>query len=297
MALTMLAKANHLNLHHWESARGVGVEMTMKQFYILLVLVAGCFGLVACEEDPVSAPVGASGEIVGFVTLRDVNGVRRTDMSGVRVTLRGTTFSALTDTNGKWRMTSVPAGIYDLDMSKPAFATNHLRAFQFVGGGTAYLPSVIDLVESRQDTFMLEKLSFLSDYQYYRKDTLVETDTGWMQPLDSTEIPNRFIALEGMASFEIDTQTSAVVYLRPYYTDLTIVPSTNYAVGVITKGHSTFKLSVQYPLQYGYPRGVPVELVLTTRQNNTYYFEPDTRKRIVTDPHDLLRVMVTLPME
>jgi hypothetical protein len=245
----------------------------------------------------VSAPVGASGEIVGFVTLRDVNGVRFNDMSGVRVTLRGTTFSVLTDTNGKWRIWSVPAGIYDLDISKQGFATNHLRAFQFVGGGTAYLPSVIDLVESRQDTFMLEKLSFLSDYQYYRKDTLVETDTGWMQPLDSTEIPNRFIAFEGMASFEIDTQSSAVVYLRPYYTDLSIVPSTNYAVGVITKGHNTFKLSVQYPLQYGYPRGVPVELVLTTRQNNTYYFEPDTRKRIVTDPHDLLRVMVTLPME
>jgi hypothetical protein len=263
----------------------------MKRICGLLLLVL-CLGMVSCTDDPV---VGPSGEIAGFAGLRGTDGERLRDQSGIRVMLRSTNLSTLTDSLGKWRVANVPAGIYDIELSKPGYATNLIRAYQFVGGGTAYITSITDLVRSMRDTMVLRNFSFVPEYEYFYRDTLIETDTGWMRPIDSNALQDRAFRLEGSVSFESDTQTSSPIYLQPYHVDLSLVPSNNYHLGVVRKGSNDLTLSVQLLIQRAYPRGVPVELVFTTRAMNTFYFEPSTRRRIVTDPHDLLRVVVTIP--
>lgn len=267
----------------------------MKQIYIFLVIVAGCFGLAGCGADPV-APV-ATGSIVGFAGLRDEAGTRLTDQSGITVRIKGSNRVGTSDTAGVWMLNDVAAGIYDLEISKPGFATNYLRAFQFVAGGTAYITSVIDLIRSRADTLVLAHYTYKPEYEVLYRDTLVETDTGWVRPLDTLEIPNRVIEFEGDVRFESDTQHYAPLYLRPFFNDLSVVPGTNYLIGAVHDGHQVLDISIQQFIQRGYPRGVPVTVTFTTRQNNTYYFEPSSRQRIVTDPHDLLRIVLTLPVE
>ena len=132
----------------------VGWLMMQRVGYLtVLLLLLSSLVLVACESDPI-APAG---DISGYASLRDERGERLADHSGMRVQLRGTNLSALTDTSGYFTISGVPAGIYDLDYSKPGFASNQFRAFQFVGGGTAYLSSVVELIRSRADTLLLDK--------------------------------------------------------------------------------------------------------------------------------------------
>jgi hypothetical protein len=270
-----------------------GIMMQRVGYLTVLLLSLSSLVLVACESDPI-APAG---DISGYASLRDERGERLTDQSGMRIQLRGTNFSTLTDTAGRWTISGVPAGIYDLDYSKPGFASNQFRAFQFVGGGTAYLGTVVELIRSRADTMLIEKLTYEPELRITLRDTMIEVDTGWMQPFDTTLIPDRFIQLEGEVRFEDPSLESSKLYLRPWYDDLIVVPSANYEIGTVTRGRNVIQIDVQQPIQHGYPRGVPVEMILTTRRNNTWYFEPSARQRLVTDPHDLIRVTVTLPQD
>ncbi|HET6510751.1 MAG TPA: carboxypeptidase-like regulatory domain-containing protein [Candidatus Kapabacteria bacterium] len=261
----------------------------------MIILLLGLSTLASCSED--DALVAPSGAIAGFAGLRDVDGARLSDQSGISIKLKGTTLTASSDTLGKWTLANVPAGIYDIELSKPGFATNYIRAYQFVGGGTAYITSIVDLVRSVRDTLVLRNFSFVPQYEYFYRDTLIQVDTGFVRPLDSNALPNRAFRIEGSVTFESDTQSSAPLYLQPYYTDLSIVPSTNYLVGAVRKGSNDITLSVQNLIQRGYPRGVPVEITFTTRAINTFYFEPSTRERLVTDPHTLLKIVATIPEE
>lgn len=268
--------------------------MPMKSWFVVLWIVAGLC-LTGCSEDAVlNAPQGG---IAGFAGLRDLDGSRLKDQSGVRVSLKGTEYAALSDSIGRWTISDVPAGIYDIILSKEGFATNYIRAFQFVGGGTAYITAITDLVRATRDTLVLSRFTFVPEYDVFYLDTLIEVDTGFVRPIDSVALPNRAFRLEGTVHFESDTQSVAPLYLQPYYTDLSVVPSTNYLVGAVRKGSNDITLSVQNLIQRGYPRGVPVTITFTTRAANTFYFEPSTRERLVTDPHVLLRVTTTIPEE
>jgi hypothetical protein len=61
------------------------------------------------------------------------------------VSVEGTTFSTTTDSSGRWTINNLPAGTYNLSFTAPGFAMRREIGFQFVGGGTAYVPPYISL--------------------------------------------------------------------------------------------------------------------------------------------------------
>jgi len=79
-----------------------------------------------------------TGDIVGFVGLYEVDGNKSLIQAGVSITVEGTTKSAITDVNGRFVLSGITTGIYNLVFSKAGYGTYKIISFQFVGGGTAY---------------------------------------------------------------------------------------------------------------------------------------------------------------
>lgn len=95
------------------------------------------FILSSCGGDSSTGPV-ASGDIWGYVTLADQDGIQLNDHSGMQVSLEGTTHSTTSDVNGKWVLTDVPAGVYNVMFQKQGFSWRK-EQLQYVGNGAYYM--------------------------------------------------------------------------------------------------------------------------------------------------------------
>jgi hypothetical protein len=116
--------------------------MRILSVFFLSVLVLSPF-LAGCgEEEPMTGPLLLSGNFTGFVTLIDSNGSRLKDLSGVKVSIDGTSFSAMTDSLGKWNINEISTGIYTINYSKPSYGIYKAMNQGFVGGGTLFLNPV-----------------------------------------------------------------------------------------------------------------------------------------------------------
>lgn len=119
----------------------------MKTIKLAAFLSVFCISLVllGCKGDVgPSGPTGPSGpsltgNISGLVTLTDSNGVQPVNRSGVTVSIEGTSFSAVTDSTGRWQINSVTTGNYTIDISKNTYGMSKIQNYQFVGGGTSYV--------------------------------------------------------------------------------------------------------------------------------------------------------------
>jgi hypothetical protein len=253
-----------------------------------LVTIALLFSslLVSCESDVIVQPA-LRGSIVGYAGIKKSNGDRFTDQSGISVKIPGQTSVAITKEDGQWQLENIEAGIHDIEFSKPGFASTKIRAYQFVGGGTAYLTNNVDLIQSTLDTFVVSNARYEPDYRYIPNGT----------EIDTVEVPNQFLVITGMIKFEDPKIDSSTLYIQPHLTDLSIIPSLNHGLTFISKGNAEVRIPVQQIMQYGYPAGQEIEVTFTTRMNNTHYYEPIMRKRIVTDPHNFLKLRTTIPIE
>ena len=104
---------------------------------IIFLVIISCL-VYSCNQYDQPTIVNLRGTMTGFVRLVDENG---DDLSsgGVKVSVDGTNFSTLSDSSGKWTLSDVTAGTYDISFSKEGFGTNKVVSFSFVGNGTAYL--------------------------------------------------------------------------------------------------------------------------------------------------------------
>lgn len=105
----------------------------MKYSFLIAVIF---FYLSGCMGDPGPAGPTLSGDIAGRIYLYTDNGLRLQDNSGVQVSIEGSIISTLSLSDGSWKLSGVPAGIYTIVFSKPGFIANKYFNIQFVGGGT-----------------------------------------------------------------------------------------------------------------------------------------------------------------
>jgi|GEM_PF-4529472 len=104
----------------------------MKKIFLLLSIVI--FVNLSCEKENSSAITDVKpGNITGLLDIWESN-----DNSGAFVSLKGTKISTTTDYNGKWTLTNVEPGVYDIIFSKPGYDTTEVYGFPFPGNGTAY---------------------------------------------------------------------------------------------------------------------------------------------------------------
>jgi hypothetical protein len=104
---------------------------------LLLFALALLAGIIfsGCKEVTSS---GIPGDIAGTLQVLDTNNAFLKDNSGVRVSLEGTSYSTISNSDGKWSLTNIPAGTYTIVFSKENYATQKEQNFSFSGNGTYY---------------------------------------------------------------------------------------------------------------------------------------------------------------
>ena len=113
-------------------------------FYILVnILMVGCKGDKG--DVGLTGPQGPilTGNISGFVELHSKDFLRYSDNSGVEVSVEGTNISTTTDINGRWTLSNLSTGTYNIVFTKTGFGNIKKIGYQFAGGGTAYLDKII----------------------------------------------------------------------------------------------------------------------------------------------------------
>ncbi len=103
---------------------------------LLIALMPGCDSLKG-PEGP-TRPV-LTGDVIGFAYLRDTSSLPLADNSGITVSAEGTNVSAVTDSAGRWVLSNLATGTYTLVFSKAGYGTMKKPAYQFVGGGQAWV--------------------------------------------------------------------------------------------------------------------------------------------------------------
>jgi len=103
----------------------------MKFFKIIIILNILLF-LLGCDKN--EGNIILEGNIVGFVNLVDEAGNEVEDKSGVNVTIEGLTSSANTNEDGRFELSNVPAGTYNIIYNKTGYGSYKRFSFQFIGG-------------------------------------------------------------------------------------------------------------------------------------------------------------------
>ena len=137
-----------------------------------------------------------NGNMVGYVYANDTTSIiGYTDSLpniGIRISIDGTNYSAISDKEGRWEMDNVPPGTYNISFTKYGYAMEKWVAYSFAGNGTAYL-GITDIYQIAKwnASFVLRHFE---DYSYlYYKDTIILDSLGQkqtIQVLDTIFYPN-----------------------------------------------------------------------------------------------------------
>lgn len=125
----------------------------MKLFKILLAsyILIFLFGCDKNEED-----IFLVGDIVGFVSLIDETGNGVEDKSGVNVSIEGLARSAKTNKEGRFELSNVPAGTYNIIYEKNGYGLYKRFGYQFIGGN---IPALLqETVLYEQPTIEIQNL-------------------------------------------------------------------------------------------------------------------------------------------
>lgn len=133
----------------------------MKKTTFILITSSVLFSFCKKQEGPQgpqgSAGPSLSGTLVGYVDVYDSYGaLQKSDSVTINVT--GKSISAPTDTMGKFVISNLTTGTYELVISKPTYQDTKIPSLNFVGGGTQYLTNRIGITQT--PAFTLSNLSF-----------------------------------------------------------------------------------------------------------------------------------------
>lgn len=129
----------------------------------LSALLAILMALTACKkkEGPQGpqGPAGPSlsGNLVGYVDVYDSYGTLLKSDS-VIVSVTGHSNSAMTDTSGKFVISNLSTGVYEINFSRTNFQSTKIPSLNFVGGGTQYITNRISITQA--PAFTLSSLGF-----------------------------------------------------------------------------------------------------------------------------------------
>jgi hypothetical protein len=211
--------------------------------------------IVSCKKEyPTQVQTG---NMIGFVTLYDENGILIQDKSGVSISVSGSkSYNVITSANGKFEIDNVPSGTYNLIFTKDSFGTTKRIGTGFVGGSNPVYISqilskptstIVKLISLSVDTNKLVHVTFQLNYngstgnvRFYfgTSDSVSYTNYDYtvLDGFSGNKISgNRTITLSNTPSFPSGTQVYFIAYGSPSYsssyTDIvtgkTIYPSLN----------------------------------------------------------------------
>lgn len=133
----------------------------MRHFPTLSIALFTTALLIGCAKDGDTGPAGApgpslSGDLLGFVQLFDQYGAHvLVDLDSANVSIDGTSMTSWSDSLGKYTVSGLHTGTYDVTCTKSGYGTMKVNSLQFVGGGDLQR----DLRMAAIPTFMLDSIS------------------------------------------------------------------------------------------------------------------------------------------
>ncbi len=104
--------------------------MNSRLVFLFALVIAGSIDSCRTTTDTVT-----TGIMTGTMSLVDAS-CNYASPDSVTVELLGTKFKGLSDTDGIWKISEIPAGYYDIQFSKPGYARSRVNNVEFVGAGT-----------------------------------------------------------------------------------------------------------------------------------------------------------------
>ena len=137
---------------------------------LALALLGACKSATTIVENDV-------GIIQGKVAL-SVNCNAFSNDSGATVQIEGTVFSATTNSLGDWTINNVPAGIYNILITKPAFDTDLIPEDQFSGAGTQFNENgSISSFSPLLDSVLITSIQITKSDSIRYRDSVVNKDS------------------------------------------------------------------------------------------------------------------------
>lgn len=99
---------------------------------LLATIIAGCSD---SDTTATGSSDGVTGDLYGTVSLVDYRGRYIGDRSGVLIQCEGTSFSAVSASDGSWVIHNLPTRNLSISFSKDGFSTFKITSYQFIGGG------------------------------------------------------------------------------------------------------------------------------------------------------------------
>jgi hypothetical protein len=116
---------------------------------LLMVALGTLLTLHSCKKDD-TTPESMTGDITGFVAMVDDMGNRVPNAAGTVAKLEGASPEAqvTTDANGRFALTNVKAGTYNLLLERPGFGTARRLSVAHVGGSQPTFLGQVGLIQT-----------------------------------------------------------------------------------------------------------------------------------------------------
>ncbi len=120
----------------------------MKYILFLIAIVIAAFsGCKGPTGDDGAIGGQLKGDIYGYVRVWDEKGNSESNRQGVIVKVDGEDITATSDSTGLWTLRNVSAGIHSITAQKPGYSKTVVSNYQFVGGGNAYFPDPLEVIQ------------------------------------------------------------------------------------------------------------------------------------------------------
>jgi hypothetical protein len=110
--------------------------MKINPIYAMLLALAL---FAACKSTTTVVGNSDTGTLKGNVALVTALGDTLPTYAGATIQIQGTSFHTTSNATGAWEIDNMPAGIYNVILTKPGFDTLIIPGYQFNGVGTSFL--------------------------------------------------------------------------------------------------------------------------------------------------------------
>jgi hypothetical protein len=105
------------------------------------ILIIFAIAIIGGCKSSTTAVDSNTGTLRGNVALFNASGDTLSNYAGATVQIQGTSFNGTSNAAGDWEIDNVPAGVYNVSMTKTGFDTLIISQYQFSGAGTSFMLS------------------------------------------------------------------------------------------------------------------------------------------------------------
>jgi len=182
--------------------------------FLAAAILGGCKSSTTVENDDL-------GTLTGKIALIGLNCDSLANRAGATVAIEGTGFSTQTDSTGHWTIKGIPAGIYNIIISKPGFDTDLVPEYNISGVGTQFLVHEVARVKLMDSVIISSISATVKDsIRTFYVDSIQIKDTNGHIDTSIIEVPRSDTAYREYdlsVSFALSGPDTAISFVPDYH--------------------------------------------------------------------------------